>query len=70
MGWVGWVTFAYALLLLLAGLLGASLCKIARHAAGHERDGYILLWGSALSQGRLARSARFRRREPPTRVRR
>lgn len=47
MGLVEAVALAYALLLLLAGLLVASMCRIARLSARPEARRVVLLWGSA-----------------------
>jgi hypothetical protein len=48
MGLLLWVALGYVLLLLLAGILAGSLCRVAKLAARHGQTdrGELVLWGS------------------------
>lgn len=56
MGLVEWVALGYLVLLLVAGLLTASLCRIAqlsgRHSENTRRE--VLVWGSLPPLGNAA----------------
>lgn len=47
MGLVEAVALAYVLLLLLAGLSAAGLCRVAKLSSRHAVRREVLLWGSA-----------------------
>jgi hypothetical protein len=59
MGLFAWFSLAYGALVMLAGLFGASLCKVARLFGRYENPcGEVLLWGSPVPGGSL-RAAGF-----------
>lgn len=47
MGLVAWVALGYVVLLLWAGMLAGSLCRVAKLSARHEQSarGEVVLWG-------------------------